>query len=331
MIGEIYSLIIFCLGGIGLFSNFLLIYFILRYTMKEMKIYNRILLQTCIVDIIAIFVYISDRGVGTVWEYGPTHYLSNPWQCICFMIFGFICRFTTMNVCSQFVFRYLSVVRNIKIKWKMYGLILFLFIFPIALLFILSFIAFHPTEENEYLTNYEIINILEIDNKTIKDYVVGMRANTSSNLSGFILIYALIFTILSYIIIILCGISIQLYVRKNYKGPNLETMRQVNRQMTIVLSAQALLPLLTFIPQLYLNFTLFFNFPVNTKLIMILGTPITELIAILNPLVTLLSVKNYRQLLIKYLYCGRQILRNGNNNNYTNNTNSNNNNYAFFK
>ena len=57
MIGEVYSLIIYCLSIIGLFSNFLLIWLIIRYTMKEMQIYNRILLQTCIVDIIGIFVF----------------------------------------------------------------------------------------------------------------------------------------------------------------------------------------------------------------------------------------------------------------------------------
>ena len=57
MIGEVYSLIIYCLSIIGLFSNFLLIWLIIRYTMKEMQIYNRILLQTCIVDIIGICVF----------------------------------------------------------------------------------------------------------------------------------------------------------------------------------------------------------------------------------------------------------------------------------
>uniref|UniRef100_A0A1I8BC38 G_PROTEIN_RECEP_F1_2 domain-containing protein n=1 Tax=Meloidogyne hapla TaxID=6305 RepID=A0A1I8BC38_MELHA len=115
---EVYSSIIVYLEAIGLFSNLLLICLIIRYTMNEMKVYNRILLQTCIVDIILIFVFavvqpvfVSDNGIGTVWEYGPTHYLPTPWQCICFMIFAFITRFTTMNVCSQFVFRYLTVVR----------------------------------------------------------------------------------------------------------------------------------------------------------------------------------------------------------------------------
>jgi len=57
MIGEVYSSIIVYLEAIGLFSNFLLIWLILRYTMNEMKVYNRILLQTCAVDILGIFLF----------------------------------------------------------------------------------------------------------------------------------------------------------------------------------------------------------------------------------------------------------------------------------
>uniref|UniRef100_A0A1I8B3S2 G_PROTEIN_RECEP_F1_2 domain-containing protein n=1 Tax=Meloidogyne hapla TaxID=6305 RepID=A0A1I8B3S2_MELHA len=118
MLPELYFIIICCFGGIGLFFNFLLIWLIIRYTMIEMKVYSRILLQTCFVDIIGIIVFVivqpvlvSDNGIGTVWEYGPTHYLPNPWQCLFSILFAFMKRFTTENVCSQFIFRYLTVVR----------------------------------------------------------------------------------------------------------------------------------------------------------------------------------------------------------------------------
>ena len=56
MITLIYLTIFLCMAAIGLFSNFLLIWLIIRYTMKEMQIYSRILLQTCFVDIIVICV-----------------------------------------------------------------------------------------------------------------------------------------------------------------------------------------------------------------------------------------------------------------------------------
>ena len=47
---------------------------------------------------------------------------------------------------------------------------------PIILLFTLTFLSNKPTPENEHLTNYELAQILEIDNYTMENYVVGMRA-----------------------------------------------------------------------------------------------------------------------------------------------------------
>uniref|UniRef100_A0A1I8AYP1 Serpentine receptor class gamma n=1 Tax=Meloidogyne hapla TaxID=6305 RepID=A0A1I8AYP1_MELHA len=86
--------------------------------MKEMQVYSKILLQTCFVDIIAICifvvvqpVFVSDNGVGTNWNYGPIHFLPNPWQSIFFTVFAFMARFTAMNVSTLFIYRYFVVVR----------------------------------------------------------------------------------------------------------------------------------------------------------------------------------------------------------------------------
>nr|CAD2187326.1 unnamed protein product [Meloidogyne enterolobii] len=118
LIGEIYSTIIYCFATFGLFSNLFLIWLILRYTMKEMQVYSKILLQTCFVDIVGICmfvvsqpVYVSDNGVGTMWNYGPIHFLPNPWQCILLSFNTFMMRVTSMNVSTLFIYRYFAVVR----------------------------------------------------------------------------------------------------------------------------------------------------------------------------------------------------------------------------
>nr|CAD2192194.1 unnamed protein product [Meloidogyne enterolobii] len=118
LIGEIYSTIIYCFATFGLFSNLFLIWLILRYTMKEMQVYSKILLQTCFVDIVGICMFVvsqpvlfSDNGVGTLWNYGPIHYLPNPWQFIILRINNFMARVTFMNVCTLFIYRYFVVVR----------------------------------------------------------------------------------------------------------------------------------------------------------------------------------------------------------------------------
>nr|CAD2206495.1 unnamed protein product [Meloidogyne enterolobii] len=118
LIGEIYSTIIYCFATFGLFSNLFLIWLILRYTMKEMQVYSKILLQTCFVDIVGICmfvvsqpVFVADNGIGTTWNYGPIHLLPNPWQCILLRLNHFMTRFTSMNVSTLFIYRYFTVVR----------------------------------------------------------------------------------------------------------------------------------------------------------------------------------------------------------------------------
>ncbi|KAF7634003.1 hypothetical protein Mgra_00006633 [Meloidogyne graminicola] len=266
-ISLIYSSIILCFVTFGLFSNFLLIYLILRYTMKEMKVYSKILLQTCIIDIITIFIFIlcqhvyaSDNGVGIVWSYGPIHLLPNPWQCIILFFNAFMARTTTMNVCTLFIYRYLTVIRNFDVKFKHQLILILSIIIPILILNIFGFISNNPTSENEYLTNYELAKIFDLDNDTIKNYVISLRSK-SNNLSIFVSNYATILTIINYLIIIFCGIKIQIYVYRHYKGIEMIKVRNMNKQISIVLIAQAILPLLTFINHLTANINFLFNIP----------------------------------------------------------------------
>nr|CAD2169178.1 unnamed protein product [Meloidogyne enterolobii] len=146
-------------------------------------------------------------------------------------------RFTSVNVCSQFIFRYLTVVRSVNIRRKHYLAIIISVLLPIILLFTLSFLSNNPTPENEHLTNYELAQILEIDNYTMENYVVGMRTRPT-NLSSISSKYATFLTFITYLIIIICGIRIQYFVRSQYTGPNLEIMRKVNKQISIVLWSQ---------------------------------------------------------------------------------------------
>nr|CAD2194791.1 unnamed protein product [Meloidogyne enterolobii] len=183
-------------------------------------------------------------------------------------------------------------------------------------IFVISSIINQPTPENEHLTNYELAKLLELDNYTINNYVVGQRIR-GNTISSCLTMYANILTFLIYAIIIFCGIRIQLYVRRKYNGPNLETMRKVNRQITIVLCTQALLPLLTFFSQILVNIGPHFNITISSKLSMMLGAPMTALITVLNPLVTLLTVKNYRRLIFK---CNKADIQTNVNNNQTRHT-----------
>ncbi|KAF7639393.1 hypothetical protein Mgra_00001063 [Meloidogyne graminicola] len=211
-VALIYSTIIVCFATFGVSSNLFLIYLILRYTMKEMQVYSKILLQTCIIDIITLIAfslcqpnYASDNGVGTAWNYGPIHLLPNPWQTLILRFNYFMGRLTIMNVLTLFIYRYLTVVCNVN--------------------------------ENEHLTNYELAKIFDLDNRTIENYVVGLRSRTN-NLSNFVTNYDTALTIINYIIIIFCGIIIQLHIYRHCKGTRMSKIRNMNKQITIVLISQ---------------------------------------------------------------------------------------------
>nr|CAD2179490.1 unnamed protein product [Meloidogyne enterolobii] len=294
LIGEIYSTIIYCFATFGLFSNLFLIWLILRYTMKEMQVYSKILLQTCFVDIVGICmfvvsqpVYISDNGVGTIWNYGPIHFLPNPWQFILLRINHFMARVTSMNVCTLFIYRYFVVVRSVNVKFKHQLLLIVGMTIPIFILHIFSCLSNYPTPENEYLTNYELAQTLGLDNYTIKNYVVGLRSRTN-NLSIFTANYASALTIINYIIIIFCGISIQIHVYRHCKGVQMTQLRNMNKQLSIVLGAQAILPLLPYISNLFANFNFLFNLHglFSSSIAIFFGVSLGSLVAFLNPIVS---------------------------------------------
>nr|CAD2180546.1 unnamed protein product [Meloidogyne enterolobii] len=307
LIGEIYSTIIYCFATFGLFSNWFLIWLILRYTMKEMQVYSKILLQTCFVDIVGICmfvvsqpVYISDNGVGTTWNYGPIHFLPNPWQFILLCFNYFMSRVTSMNVCTLFIYRYFAVVRGVNVKFKHQLLLLVGMTIPIFILYSCSYISNNPTPENEHLTNYELANTLELDNYTIENHVVGLRSRTN-DLSIFTSNYASALTIINYIIIIFCGISIQIHVYRHCKGVQMTQLRNMNKQLSIVLGAQAILPLLPYLSSLFTNFNFLFNLPglLSSSIAIFFGSSLGALVAFLNPIVTILSVRNYRQIIFR--------------------------------
>uniref|UniRef100_A0A915LTV9 Serpentine receptor class gamma n=1 Tax=Meloidogyne javanica TaxID=6303 RepID=A0A915LTV9_MELJA len=62
----------------------------------------------------------------------------------------------------------------------------------------------------------------------------------TNELSDFTSNYASALTIINYIIIIFCGISIQIRVYRHCKGVEMTQLRNMNKQLSIVLGAQLL-------------------------------------------------------------------------------------------
>nr|CAD2184233.1 unnamed protein product [Meloidogyne enterolobii] len=78
-------------------------------------------------------------------------------------------------------------------------------------------------------------------------------------------------------------------------------LRNMNKQMSIVLGAQAILPLMTYISNLFGNLNFLFNLPglYSSSIIIFLTNSFGSLVAVLNPIVTILSVRSYRQIIFR--------------------------------
>nr|CAD2182362.1 unnamed protein product [Meloidogyne enterolobii] len=78
-------------------------------------------------------------------------------------------------------------------------------------------------------------------------------------------------------------------------------LRNMNKQLSIVLGAQAILPLLPYISNLFANLNFLFNLPglYSSSIVIFLTSSFGSLVAVLNPIVTILSVRNYRQIIFR--------------------------------
>nr|CAD2194288.1 unnamed protein product [Meloidogyne enterolobii] len=78
-------------------------------------------------------------------------------------------------------------------------------------------------------------------------------------------------------------------------------LRNMNKQMSIVLGAQATLPLLSYLSNLFANLSFLFNLPglYSSSIIIFINCGLGSVVAVLNPIVTILSVRNYRQIIFR--------------------------------
>uniref|UniRef100_A0A915D1M7 Vomeronasal type-1 receptor n=1 Tax=Ditylenchus dipsaci TaxID=166011 RepID=A0A915D1M7_9BILA len=102
----------FCLF-IGGFLNCFLVYLIKSRTTKEMKVYSRILLQTCVVDLCVLVIGFLSQPIFFA-EYGESAKIFNcPFDSSSHMQFLLFCMWIIANFLSstsmtfQFIYRYL--------------------------------------------------------------------------------------------------------------------------------------------------------------------------------------------------------------------------------
>nr|CAD2199051.1 unnamed protein product [Meloidogyne enterolobii] len=278
---------------IGFPLNIILIILIIFKTPKEMKTHSRILIQNCVLDILILIVqlflqeYSMTDTEGNTIAIFPNGILIwfmeekfDPFLChIVFVVWLYISNVNMHGLCVQFIYRYLVLVRNIKINFRRYLFMASILLF-VQLFVILEIIFFIIPYSNGSIKYFDNIN------KTLP--FIQFKMETMNALS--LLLPALI-EISSYLIIFVCGFKMVKYVNLN---TNLDgNLKRLNKLLTKVLIILAVVP---FINQAGILFFTIYSKTTNntTNIIRIIIYISFHLTPVFNPIICILTNTPYR-------------------------------------
>ncbi|KAI1711594.1 serpentine type 7TM GPCR chemoreceptor srd domain-containing protein [Ditylenchus destructor] len=287
---------------LGLCLNALLIYLVLRRSAKEMKVYSRILFQTCFIDLYMITVialvqpiYVVYNGFNTMIADGPSKDFPHPYNFFFMMAWFWGLFFSILSNCVPFVYRYFLLCELKQMSLKLYAFLLFLLAF-LVLIFVAGFTwAAFPGEAE-----------MGVMREAHESYAKYMNIDPGSDEFSIILImrtdsirwllscaYILTVQTVCYTIIIYCGFKIKEFVKRSTESCGRQNAaNDVNRQLSFILMLQTSLPvaeatfvlvcmITSMLPNKYVYFIGFGTMPMHW-------------IPALNPLITIVVVKPYR-------------------------------------
>ncbi|KAI1699451.1 serpentine type 7TM GPCR chemoreceptor srd domain-containing protein [Ditylenchus destructor] len=289
---------------LGLVLNSVLIFLIFKQTSKEMRIYSRILLQTAFIDFCCLLttafvqpIYLMYNGHNVVITNGLLRSFGQSWAFVMTMWWFFIGCFSIISNCVPFIYRYLVLCREKVISPLCYASILL-----VCVLFSIIFVgaviwATHPDDEQLMkinLTTMELSNFLNQPND-MAPLRIGFMVKADNYRWAISSLYGMSLEIVCYIIIFICGVKIKRNVRAAiFAGCYNPRLMEVNRQLSVVLLFQTILPAFELGPSMACLITsVFFGSSTNIYFISF-ATLSMQWIAVLNPLVTIIVVKPYR-------------------------------------
>nr|CAD2171268.1 unnamed protein product [Meloidogyne enterolobii] len=261
-----------------------------------MKTHSRILIQSCVLDILILIIqlfvqvfYLLDKEGKTVVIFPNGIMLNfinenfNPVISYIVALFWHYLVYLNLNgLCVQFIYRYLVLNRNLKINFLRY-----LFMLSFALFLTLLFML----NATFFLAPYSFGGIKYFDdfNKTLPFVQCKMES-----INIFSILLSALIEIFAYLIIIICGIKMVRYVNLN---TNLDgNLKRLNKLLTKVLIILAVVP---FINQAGRLFLVFFMTKINDTidLFRILSFISFHLVPVFNPIICILTNTPYRNAL----------------------------------
>ncbi|KAH7717101.1 Protein Y9C9A.5 [Aphelenchoides avenae] len=292
-------------GSVSMIANLILLLLIYGRTSKELRVYSRILIQNCVVDMCyTATVLLTEaqiefsNGATLMMMAGVFRHTPHPYNynLINLYIVGlFSC---VLFLPIQFVFRYYIVCHNKVLSTRKYALMCCTSLFVAVAYTCLHAWTFMP-RGNLQAYAYIVDTPFWIDDTGKPPVFI---AADIKDLRIVILVTAcMVLSSLAYAVILVAN-SCVLRKLKHHQHQMSRGTREVQKQLGRVLRYQAIVPLLVCVVPLALVFV-FGVFGVKTCGWGLMLTILVAWIPVLNPLSTIIFVRQYRSALLR---CGRR-------------------------
>ncbi|KAI1710557.1 serpentine type 7TM GPCR chemoreceptor srd domain-containing protein [Ditylenchus destructor] len=171
----------------GFCLNILLIWLILKKSVKEMKIYSKILLQTCFIDFVLLTfigsvqpIYIVSDGWNLMVPNGPFRTIGHPWNFLLMASWFFMVHISISTNCVPFIYRYLVICRSRAVSAFQYFLMLVACALVITVYFCLLTWSTYPPEEQQNRNYTAVIQILGMKLDHPSQFRVGLMTTSKS-------------------------------------------------------------------------------------------------------------------------------------------------------
>ncbi|KAI1695153.1 serpentine type 7TM GPCR chemoreceptor srd domain-containing protein [Ditylenchus destructor] len=308
-VGRVHEINCWLVVTVGTVLNALLIWLVLTKSVKEMKIYSKVLLQTCVIDLLMILlvlliqpIYVVFEGYNVLLSNGLLKNASPPYNFILMLIWFFGACFSTISSCVPFIYRYLLLCRLKNLTLLTYFKLLLPWLF-FDLIFVGGIICAAYTDQMRCQKLEDINNSLNLflnGKDTDSILTLTLLIETRSIPWAITVVYIIGVEAVCYIIIVVCGLKIRHTVgraqRISLHNPRII---EVNRQLNYVLAAQSLLPLLEMALSILCLLTSVLSNSSDDLYFISYATLFMHYKAVLNPLITILMIPPYRNFITR--------------------------------
>uniref|UniRef100_A0A915EHI2 Uncharacterized protein n=1 Tax=Ditylenchus dipsaci TaxID=166011 RepID=A0A915EHI2_9BILA len=251
----------------GVSLNSLLLWLIWKRSSKEMKVYRAILQQACLIDYWLIVTNVSIQLIFVTFD-------------------------------GHNIFLCIGLLSWLKYPYSSYyvGMLLVCAFFHLFYYSGLVWSAFPDENKRQQLNSTALFDHFQLEGSFFSPDNIFMLVKADSGKWAITCGYLMLLQFLAYSIVITCGIKIKRYVKNSNIGePGSKRMDQVNKELSIILFFQTVLPLAEFSLSAVCIFTSIFF--ADSSSISLFSTYLVlpiHWMPVINPLITISVVKTYR-------------------------------------